>query len=114
MDNGIRVGSAILFWRKIFTSVQIQQYIDWYQKLAKIFQHSDILFRFQRILSIQAKACKDLSSSGLNRQTYTHNKRFKHAFENLRLSLEKLRDEQQYDQILGQCSIFTVSKLKVD
>ncbi len=70
-----------------------------YQKLAKIFQHSDILFRFQRILSIQAKACKDLSSSILNRQTYTHNKRFKHAFENLRLSLEKLRDEQQYDQI---------------
>lgn len=50
-------------------------------------------------LDMQAKACKDLSSSILNRQTYTHNKRFKHAFENLRLSLEKLRDEQQYDQI---------------
>ncbi|WP_326519461.1 YccS family putative transporter [Acinetobacter sp. CAAS 2-6] len=70
-----------------------------YQKLAKIFQHSDILFRFQRILSIQGKACKDLSESILHRITYQHNKRFKHAFENLRQSLEKLQQEQQYDQI---------------
>ena len=70
-----------------------------YQELSKVFQHSDILFRFQRILSIQGKACQDLSQSILKRQAYIHNKRFKHAFENLRLSLEKLRDEQQYDQI---------------
>ncbi len=70
-----------------------------YQKLAKIFEHSDILFRFQRILSIQGKACKDLSHSILHRTTYQHSKRFKHSFENLRLSLEKLRQEQQYDQI---------------
>lgn len=70
-----------------------------YQKLAKIFEHSDILFRFQRILSIQGKACKDLSSSIMQRKAYHHSKRFKHAFENLRLSLEKLRAEQQYDQV---------------
>ncbi|MGE8540045.1 MAG: YccS family putative transporter [Acinetobacter sp.] len=70
-----------------------------YQKLSKIFEHSDILFRFQRILSIQAKACKDLSASILQRKTYQHNKRFKHAFQNLKLSLEKLRAEQQYDQV---------------
>ena len=70
-----------------------------YQKLGKIFEHSDILFRFQRILFIQAKACKDLSHSILHRETYQHNKRFKHAFANLKLSLEKLRTEQQYDQV---------------
>ncbi len=70
-----------------------------YQKLVKIFEHSDILFRFQRILFIQAKACKDLSHSILHRETYQHNKRFKHAFANLKLSLEKLRSEQQYDQV---------------
>ncbi|WP_353143564.1 YccS family putative transporter [Acinetobacter pragensis] len=70
-----------------------------YQKLSKIFEHSDILFRFQRILSIQAKACKDLSSSILQRKPYHHSKRFKHAFQNLKLSLEKLRAEQQYDQV---------------
>jgi uncharacterized membrane protein (TIGR01666 family) len=70
-----------------------------YQKLSKIFEHSDILFRFQRILSIQAKACKDLSISIHQRKPYHHNKRFKHAFQNLKLSLEKLRAEQQYDQV---------------
>lgn len=70
-----------------------------YQKLAKIFEHSDILFRFQRILTIQGKACKDLGESILKRTTYQHNRRFKHAFENLRISLEKLRDEQYYDQV---------------
>lgn len=70
-----------------------------YQKLVKIFEHSDILFRFQRVLSIQAKACKDLSHSIFRIQPYQHNQRFKHAFANLKISLEKLRSEQQYDQV---------------
>lgn len=70
-----------------------------YQKLAKIFQHSDILFRFQRILSIQGKACQDLAQSILSRTRYVHNKRFKHSFENLRLSLEKMREDGIYDQV---------------
>ncbi|WP_394660992.1 YccS family putative transporter [uncultured Acinetobacter sp.] len=70
-----------------------------YQELSKIFQHSDILFRFQRILTIQGKACKDLSESILKRQPYKHNKRFKHTFENLKQSLEKLRHDQVYDPL---------------
>ena len=70
-----------------------------YQKLAKIFEHSDVLFRLQRILSLQAKACHDLSESLSRRQHYKHNKRFKHAFANLKQSLEKLRHEQHYDQV---------------
>lgn len=70
-----------------------------YQALSKVFEHSDVLFRFQRILSLQGKACHDLSQSIIKRQPYTHNKRFKHAFENLKQSLEKLQREQIYDQI---------------
>lgn len=70
-----------------------------YQKLAKIFEHSDILFRFQRILSLQGKACKDLSDNILKRTPYHHNSRFDHAFNNLKSSLEKMRDEQQYEHI---------------
>ncbi|WP_151816870.1 YccS family putative transporter [Acinetobacter junii] len=70
-----------------------------YQKLAKLFQHSDILFRFQRILTIQGKACQDLAQCILNRTRYTHNKRFQHSFENLKLSLEKLREDNIYDQV---------------
>ena len=68
-----------------------------YQKLAKIFEHSDILFRFQRVLSLQAKACQDLSDSILQRSTYTHNPRFEHAFNNLAKSLQKMRKDQQHD-----------------
>ena len=70
-----------------------------YQKLAKIFQHSDILCRFQRILTIQGKACQDLANCILTRTRYLHNKRLKHSFENLRLSLEKLHADQVYDQV---------------
>ena len=68
-----------------------------YQALAKVFQHSDILFRFQRILTIQGKACKDLSQSIRERHPYHHNKRFKAAFENLASSLARLREQGQYD-----------------
>ena len=70
-----------------------------YPKLAKIFEHSDILFRFQRILSLQGKACKDLADSILKRETYKHNTRFKHAFQNLKTSIEKLRSENNYDLV---------------
>ncbi|MFW1753825.1 YccS family putative transporter [Acinetobacter wanghuae] len=67
-----------------------------YQKLVKVFEHSDILFRFQRILFLQAKACKDLSNSIFKRTTYEHNKRFEHSLANLKQSLDKLRSEKQY------------------
>ncbi|MCF0264149.1 TIGR01666 family membrane protein [Acinetobacter guillouiae] len=70
-----------------------------YQKLAKMFEHSDVLFRFQRILALQGKACKDLSDSILHRSTYQHNVRFEHAFKNLRYSLDKLKKEENYDLI---------------
>lgn len=67
-----------------------------YQKLAKVFEHSDVLFRLQRVLSLQGKACKDLGDSIIRRQKYQHNSRFKHTFANLKQSLEKLRQEQHY------------------
>lgn len=70
-----------------------------YQKLAKIFEHSDVLFRFQRILSLQGKACKDLSDSIVRRKTYQHNPRFEHAFCNLKKSIETMREEQHFDLI---------------
>ena len=70
-----------------------------YQKLSKIFHHSDILFRFQRILSLQAKSCQDLSQSIRRRETYRHNPRFRHTFANLKQSLERLRHDPDYDQV---------------
>lgn len=70
-----------------------------YQKLAKIFEHSDVLFRFQRILFLQGKACKELSSSIMKREGYKHSDRFKHAFQNLKHSLNKLKNNESFDQI---------------
>ena len=70
-----------------------------YQKLAKMYEHSDILFRFQRILSLQGKACKDLGESIQHRTTYQHNSRFEYAFSNLRKSLNLLKSDPHYDQI---------------
>ncbi|KAA8734573.1 TIGR01666 family membrane protein [Acinetobacter qingfengensis] len=70
-----------------------------YLQLAKVFQHRDILFRFQRILSLQAKACQDLAYAISNRQPYHHNSRFKYAFKNLNNSLEQLTKEQHYDMV---------------
>lgn len=68
-----------------------------YLKLTQIFQHSDIMFRFQRIFSLQAKACKDLSDSILHGHFYKHNQDFEIKFQNLRISIEKLRYEKNYD-----------------
>lgn len=68
-----------------------------YQKLAKVFQHRDILFRFQRILTLQGKACQDLAQAIATRQPYHHNPRFKHSFQNLSTSLHQLEQEQCYD-----------------
>lgn len=65
-------------------------------KLTKIFEHSDIMFRFQRVISLQAKACKDLSDCILEGHCYQHPDHFEQKFQNLRISLEKLQDHPHY------------------
>lgn len=70
-----------------------------YQKLANHFKHSDILFRFQRILTLQAKACQDLSRNILKNKAYQHNPRFTQAFDNLKLSLERLNIDYPHHPI---------------
>ncbi|MGE4799060.1 YccS family putative transporter [Yersinia hibernica] len=51
-----------------------------YQVLREKFRYSDVLFRFQRLLSMQARACMQLSQSILMRQKYQHDPRFERAF----------------------------------
>lgn len=71
-----------------------------YQVLASIFKHRDILFRFQRILTLQGKACQDLALTIENQHTYQHNNRFAQAFMNLNTSIQQLEKEGCYDPIL--------------
>ncbi|CDG98844.1 putative efflux transport protein (PET family) [Xenorhabdus bovienii str. puntauvense] len=68
-----------------------------YQKLRETFRHSDILFRCQRLLSMQARACEQVSQSIIFRKPYQHNSRFENAFNYLESSLERLKNQQGAD-----------------
>ncbi|MBD2819516.1 TIGR01666 family membrane protein [Xenorhabdus sp. 42] len=65
-----------------------------YQKLREIFRHSDILFRIQRLLSMQARACEQISQSIILRQQYQHSTHFERAFNYLENSLTRLKNQQ--------------------
>ncbi|NIC25312.1 YccS family putative transporter [Serratia plymuthica] len=66
-----------------------------YQALSRQFRHSDILFRFQRLLSMQARACQQLAQSILLRQKYQHNLRFEPAFSRIDEALARVTVTQE-------------------
>ncbi len=70
-----------------------------YLKLSQTFQHSDILFRLQRILLLQSKACRDLSECLRKKEPYIHNSRFALAFEHINDSLLQLKQQHQHHPI---------------
>ncbi|MFZ4832718.1 YccS family putative transporter [Rouxiella sp. Mn2063] len=61
-----------------------------YKKLHEQFHHTDILFRFQRLMSMQSSACNQLSQCIIYRQKYQHNSRFEQAFNRLENALDRL------------------------
>jgi len=61
-----------------------------YKKLHEQFHHTDILFRFQRLMSMQSSACNQLSQCIIYRQKYQHNSRFEQAFNRLETALDRL------------------------
>jgi uncharacterized membrane protein (TIGR01666 family) len=61
-----------------------------YQSLREKFRHSDIMFRFQRLMSLQSQACQQLSRSILLRVPYQHDPRFERAFTHLEAAIERL------------------------
>ncbi|ELO7120563.1 TIGR01666 family membrane protein [Escherichia coli] len=63
-----------------------------YQTLREHFRHSDVLFRFQRLMSMQGQACKQLSRCILLRQPYQHDPHFERAFTHIDAALERMRD----------------------
>ncbi|MBJ3815296.1 TIGR01666 family membrane protein [Shimwellia pseudoproteus] len=63
-----------------------------YQALREKLRHSDIMFRFQRLLSTQALACQQLSQSVLLRQPYQHDPWFERAFTHLEAAIARLND----------------------
>ena len=64
-----------------------------YQALAEAFFHSDVLFRCQRLLRLQASACTELGEAIQLRQTFRYSEANAQALEDLQASLEHLREQ---------------------
>ncbi|QTF56617.1 YccS family putative transporter [Stutzerimonas frequens] len=64
-----------------------------YQALAEAFFHSDVLFRCQRLLRLQASACAELGEAIQLRQTFRYSEANAQALEDLQASLEHLREQ---------------------
>ncbi|MDH1557243.1 YccS family putative transporter [Stutzerimonas stutzeri] len=64
-----------------------------YQALAEAFFHSDVLFRCQRLLRLQASACTELGEAIQLRQTFRYSDANAQALEDLQASLEHLREQ---------------------
>lgn len=71
-----------------------------YQELSQHFKHSDILFRFARILNLQAKACAKLAIAIKLNQTYQHDPMFARYFAYLEESIQQYRGEDKTTQLL--------------
>jgi uncharacterized membrane protein (TIGR01666 family) len=61
-----------------------------YQPLRENFRYSDVMFRFQRLLTMQSQACQQLSRSILLRTPYQHDSRFERAFAHLDAALDRV------------------------
>ena len=62
-----------------------------YQALAEAFFHSDVLFRCQRLLRLQASACGELAEAVQLRQAFRYSEANAQAMADLEASLEHLR-----------------------
>ncbi|WP_445493932.1 YccS family putative transporter [Photorhabdus sp. SF281] len=69
-----------------------------YQSLRNIFRYSDVLFRFQRLLTMQARACEQVAQSILWHKQYRHNPRIERAFNYLESSLQQLNKQQKHNR----------------
>lgn len=82
-----------------------------YQALRDKFRYSDIMFRFQRLLTLQSQACLQLSRSVLLREKYQHDPRFERAFTHLEAAIERLKADPTQDGELKALG-FLVSNLR--
>ncbi len=71
-----------------------------YQQLCEMFRYSDVLFRFQRLLMLQARACTQLAQSIILVQHYQHDARFERAFCHLESTLERLAAQHGRQHVL--------------
>lgn len=61
-----------------------------YHQLRNEWRYSEILFRFQRLMHMQAGACRQVAHSVIMKQPYHHDSRFERAFFHLQQALDRL------------------------
>lgn len=71
-----------------------------YHLLHNDWRYNEILFRFQRLLNMQAQACRRLAQCILLREQWQHDPRFEHQFERLHTALDRLREQEPSAQHL--------------
>ena len=71
-----------------------------YQALSEHFKHSDILFRFARILNLQAKACMQFAIAIKLNQTYQHDPLFARYFTYLEEAIAQYQLSNKVDMLL--------------
>ncbi|WP_442954613.1 YccS family putative transporter [Pantoea sp. LMR881] len=65
-----------------------------YHLLRDDWRYNEILFRFQRLLNMQAQACRQLAQCILLRERWEHDSRFEGAFERLQKAIERLEQRE--------------------
>lgn len=82
-----------------------------YQALRDYFRHSDVMFRFQRLMSMQGQACMKLSRCILLRTPYQHDSHFERAFTHIDAALERVRADGATEEQLKALG-FLLSNLR--
>lgn len=82
-----------------------------YQALRDYFRHSDVMFRFQRLMSMQGQACMKLSRCILLRTPYQHDSHFERAFTHIDAALERVRADGASEEQLKALG-FLLSNLR--
>ncbi|MGK3123473.1 YccS family putative transporter [Candidatus Pantoea formicae] len=68
-----------------------------YHLLRDDWRYNEILFRFQRLLNMQAQACRQLAENILMRQPWHHDTHFERTFARLETALERLAQSDPQD-----------------
>lgn len=68
-----------------------------YHLLRDDWRYNEVLFRFQRLLNMQAQACRKLAESILLRQPWHHDSSFERTFTRLETALERLQQNDLQD-----------------
>ncbi|NBN61531.1 TIGR01666 family membrane protein [Proteus sp. G2639] len=71
-----------------------------YQLLSNELRHSDVLFRFQRLLSMQARACEQVAQSILWHKKYQHNPALERSINYLENALNHLKKTISEPQLM--------------